>query len=61
MITRQEADKEVSPEVNACAIPSAKPLSEKQMERIETIRDEIDKLKCELDRLVAKTSRKMET
>jgi hypothetical protein len=54
MITRQEPCKATSPEVSVCAIPFTKPLSEKQMERIETIRKEIDKMKCELGQLLAK-------
>ena len=57
MITRQVPLKINPVEVIVSAIPAAKPLSEKQMHRVETLGKEIARLKSDLERLIGKMGR----
>lgn len=57
MITREERSKATSPQVRTSRMPNIKPLSGRKLERIETIRQEIDKLKDQLDLLLTRVGR----
>jgi hypothetical protein len=54
MVTRSERRKEASSEAIVCPTPATNSLSEKQLERIETIRKEINMLKSQLDQLLTR-------